>query len=164
MKPKRTVSSNLGRTQHRVADKHYTQIRLRIGAVRSCPFYGGKKYSQFSKQTHDLLNPMLLNPSVPIEEFDFLKKKSGIWGLQSYCKVCYKAYRRGRIELARRRWAPMSDDQIRQWYRDNVAATMNCSACHKALDPSRFLISRSMEKGLHNECVECVASKAFSLR
>jgi len=164
MKPKRSVSANLGRTQHRHADKHYASIRARIGATRPCPFYGGKKYRQFSPQSHNQFNPDLPNPAVPIEEFDFAIKKDGVWGLQAYCKVCYKAYRRGRIEVARQRWITMSDEEIRQWYRKNVAKTMRCSVCHKHLDPTHYPISRSMEKGLHNECFNCVASKGVSVR
>lgn len=164
MKPKRKVSKNLGRTQHRDADKHYAKIRAHSGATRGCPFYGGKKYPQFSSRSHDQLNPKFPNPNVPIEEFDFAVKKNGRWGLQAYCKVCYKAYRCGRIELARKRWEKMSDEDIRQWYRINVAKTMRCSVCHKNLDPALFPISRSMEKGLHNECIECVAFKGASVR
>lgn len=163
MKPKRIVSGNLGRTQHRDADKHYAKIRARKGATRRCPFYGGKKYSQFSPHSHNQLNPGFPNPKVPIEEFDFAIK-GGVWDLQAYCKVCYKAYRCGRIEFARKRWEKMRDEDIRQWYRVNVAETMRCSVCHKNLDPALFPISRSMEKGLHNECMECVASKGVSVR
>ena len=165
MKAKRKVSANLGRTQHRIADKLYDQIRKRIGPSRECPFYKGKKYTQFRIDEHDRLNPRFPNPLVPVEEFDFARKSNGVWGLQAYCKVCYKAYRRGRIELARRRFSHMSEEKIRRWYRKNhTPPTMRCSVCHKDLDPSKFPISKSMEKGLHNECFDCIIAKGTSVR
>lgn len=170
MKPKRKVSVNLGRTQHRQADKLYDQIRKRIGPTRRCPFYGGRKYSQFGPNTHNKLNPDFPNPGVPIEQFDFaLEKRTRQWGLQAYCKVCYKAHRDARIGKSRLTWvrvdnSPMEDDEIRVWYRKNVKKTMRCSVCRRNLDPKYFPISRSMEKGLHNECFDCQAARGSSVR
>mgnify|MGYP001607228559 CR=1 FL=1 len=170
MKPKRKVSKNLGRTQHRQADKLYTQIRKRIGPFRRCPFYHGKKYPQFSPNEHDTLNPGFLNQKVPIEHYDFaFQKQQNRWGLQAYCKVCYKAYRDARITKSRATWihadgSSMNDNEIRAWYRMNVGPTMRCSVCMRMLDPRHFVVSRSMEKGLHNECIECQAARANSVR
>ena len=164
MKLKRQVSANLGRTQHRDADKHYATMRRNGKEFKYCPFYGGKKYSHLSPGLHNKLNPKFPNPRVPIEEFDFAKK-SREWDLQAYCRTCYKQYRRARIKLARKRWAKMSDEQIRAYYRKNIpGANMRCSVCKRNLDPKYFPISRSMEKGLHNECMDCVSSKAASVR
>ncbi|MDO8407668.1 MAG: HNH endonuclease signature motif containing protein [bacterium] len=166
MKSKREVSENLGRTQHRDADKYYAQIKKRIGAFHPCPFYSGKKYKQFSKDEHDKRNPNFPNPRVPIEQFDFqFDKGKKYWKLQAYCKVCYKAYRRARIELARVRWAKMTDTAIRRYVRMNIpGGKVCCSVCKKRRDPNYFPISRSMETGLHNECVDCASSKATSVR
>ena len=98
MKPKRKVSGNLGRTQHRQADTLYTTIRKRIGPFKRCPFYHGEKYPQFSHDEHNKRNPIFPNPTVPIQQYDFaFDKKTNLWGLQAYCKVCYKAYRDARI-------------------------------------------------------------------
>src|SRR3989338_3526737 len=119
MKTKRKVSSNLGRTQHRNAEKYYAQIKKRIGPVRRCPFYNGKKYPELGIDEHDKLNPRFPNPEVPIEQFDFMyDKNKKIWKLQAYCKVCYKAYRDARIGKARSTWVrkdgkPMSDTEVR---------------------------------------------------
>ena len=159
MKRKRKVSGNLGRTQHREADGIYESIRSRRGDTKPCPFYGGKKYPDYDKNAHDELNPTLPNPDVPIEEFDFLNKE-GVWDLQGYCKVCYKVYRELRKQKARNQWtttdeSDMSDDEIRQWYRDNVGAEMECSYGNHWADPAAFRVSRNMEKGLHNICMDC---------
>lgn len=170
MKPKRKVSSNLGRTQHRQADTLYTQIRKRIGPFQRCPFYHGRKYTQFSPYEHDRRNPTFPNPEVPIEQFDFsFNKLAKHLKLQGYCKVCYKAYRDARITKSRATWihadgSLMNDEEIRSWYRINVGPTMRCSVCIKELTPNRFVISRSMEKGLHNECVRCQIARANSVR
>ncbi len=169
MKPKRKVSANLGRTQYFQRERLYKEIRKRLGPVRRCPFYNGKKYPQFDNKSHNVLNPKFLNPAVPIEEFDFAKKSNDKWGLQAYCRVCYKAYRDARIGKARETWirksgAPMTDDKIRSWYRKNVGPTMACSVCKRELDPKNFAISRSMEKGLHNECFDCQAARGGSVR
>ena len=168
MKPKRNVSANLGRTQHRRADNLYVEIRKRIGPTRRCPFYGGSKYPQFSPEEHNKLNPGFPNPNVPIEQFDFAKKGS-LWDLQAYCKVCYKAHRDARIKKSRAAWfnldsSPMEDNEIRKWYRKNVGEKMKCSACLENLNPDKFPISRSMEKGLHNECFDCQAGRGSSVR
>jgi hypothetical protein len=159
MDRKRKVSDNSGRTQHRHANEIYNEIRKVHGNTKSCPFYGGSTYSGYGKNAHDQLNPTLPNPNVPIEEFDFLKKGED-WGLQGYCKVCYKVYRELRKQKARGQWtkaddSEMSDDEIRQWYRDNVGATMECSYGDHWKDPSEFRTSRNMEKGLHNICFSC---------
>lgn len=170
MKPKRRVSGNLGRTQHRQADKLYAKISKRIGPFRRCPFYHGKKYPQFSPNEHDKLNPNFLNPKVPIEQYDFaFDKEKDQWKLQAYCKVCYKAYRDARITKSRATWihadgSSMTDDEIRAWYRLNVGKTMRCSVCKQELNPKYFAISRSMEKGLHNECEKCQIARANSVR
>ncbi len=170
MKPKRRVSINLGRTQHRDAERHYVQIKKRFGAFRRCPFYNGKKYPQFGVNEHDRLNPKSHNPRVPIEQFDFqYDKKRKFWKLQAYCKVCYKAYRDARIGKARSTWirkngSSMNDTEIRSWYKKNVAPTMTCSMCKRRLDPKQFSISPSMEKGLHNVCVDCAAAAGTSVR
>ena len=170
MKEKRKVSANLGRTQHRDAEKYYAQIKKRIGPVRCCPFYNGKKYPQFSKNEHDKLNPKFPNPEVPIEQFDFqYDKNRKFWKLQAYCKVCYKAYRDARIGKARSTWIrkdgkPMNDKEICSWYKKNVGKTMQCSMCKSELDPSKFSISLSMEKGLHNVCMDCAAGAGTSVR
>ena len=159
MQPKRRVSANLGRTQHREAEAIYDGIRSRRGGARRCPFYGGKKYPQYGPDAHDNLNPDFPNPHVPIEQFDFAKK-GDVWDLQAYCKVCYKVYRELRKQKARSQWvnsngSDMSDDDIRQWFRDNVGPEMECSYGNHWEDPSAFRISRNMEKGLHNICLEC---------
>lgn len=170
MKPKRKVSGNLGRTQHRHADILYSQIRKRIGPSRRCPFYHGDKYPQFSHNEHDKRNPAFPNPNVPIEQFDFaFNKLAGYWGLQAYCKVCYKAYRDARITKSRATWthadgSRMSDKEVRSWFLVNVGPTMRCSVCRRELTPNQFAISRSMEKGLHNECVDCQIARANSVR
>ncbi len=170
MKQKRKVSANLGRTQHRDAEKYYAQIKKRIGSTRLCPFYNGEKYPQFSADEHDKLNPKFPNPNVPIGQFDFqYDKNKKFWKLQSYCKVCYKAYRDARIGKARSTWIrkdgkPMSEREIRAWYTKNVAKTMQCSMCKQRLDPSKFSISLSMEKGLHNVCMDCSAGAGTSVR
>lgn len=170
MKPKRKVSSNLGRTQHGRADNLYAEIRRRIGAFRRCPFYHGRKYPQFSLEEHDKLNIAFPNPQVPIEQFDFsLNKKTRRWGLQAYCKICYKAYRDARITKSRAAWihadgTSMSDNEIRSWYQVHVGPTMRCSVCRRELAPRYFAISRSMEKGLHNECETCQIARANSVR
>ncbi len=168
MKKKRKVSKNLGRTQGRNADFLYKEINNKKGPTKKCPFYGGKKYTQFHPWTHNKLNLNFPNPDVPIEEFDFLKKR-GEWSLQSYCKICYKAYRDARIRKARSTWknsdgSLMTDNQIRTWYIKNVNPTMICSVCKKEINPESFLISRSMEKGLHNICIECSAGSSISVR
>lgn len=163
MKEKRKVSSNLGRTQYSRADELYSNIKKKMGATISCPFYGGKKYPQFNNKTHDILNPDFPNPMVPVEQFDFCKHKDE-WGLQAYCKICYKAYRDARIKAARTTWTSMNDNQIREWYLQNVGLTMRCSVCKKDLSPKHFSISRSMEKGLHNECFNCQMAKSGSVR
>ena len=75
MKPKRKVSSNLGRTQYFQRELLYKEIKKRIGPVRRCPFYNGNKYPQFDEKSHDVLNPQFPNPAVPIEEFDFVIKR-----------------------------------------------------------------------------------------
>lgn len=159
MQPKRRVSANLGRTQHRDADEIYDGIRRRRGGTRRCPFYGGKKYPQYGPEAHDELNPDFPNPYVPIEQFDFAKK-GDVWDLQAYCKVCYKVYRELRKQKARSQWvnsdgSDMSDDDIRQWFRDNVGPEMECSYGNHWEDPSAFRVSKNMEKGLHNVCLEC---------
>lgn len=170
MKQKRQVSANLGRTQHRDAEKHYAQIKKRLGPVRRCPFYKGKKYPQFDVNEHDKLNSKFPNPRVPIEQFDFqYDKQKKSWKLQAYCKVCYKAYRDARIGKARSTWVredgtPMSDREVRSWYKKNVATTMPCSMCKRKLDPSKFAISLSMEKGLYNVCMDCAAGAGTSVR
>lgn len=170
MKQKRKVSANLGRTQHRDAGKYYAQIKKRIGPFRSCPFYNGKKYPQFAVNEHDKLNQKFPNPNVPIEQFDFqYDKKKKHWTLQAYCKVCYKAYRDARIGKARSTWVrkdgkPMNDKEIRSWYKKNVGPTMCCSMCKRDLNPNQFSISLSMEKGLHNVCVDCTAGAGTSVR
>jgi len=170
MKPKRKVSDNLGRTQHRQADKLYVQIRKRIGPFRRCPFYHGKKYPQFSPDEHDKLNVTFPNPDVPLEQYDFLfHKRAKQWGLQAYCKVCYKAYRDARITKSRATWihadgSYMNDDEIRSWFVVHVGPTMRCSVCKQELTPQHFAISRSMEKGLHNECEKCQIARANSVR
>ncbi len=170
MKPKRKVSGNLGRTQHRQADTLYATIRKRIGPFRRCPFYHGKKYPEFSMNEHDKRNPTFLNPKVPIEQFDFaFNKQAQRWGLQAYCKVCYKAYRDARITKSRSNWihadgSLMDDDEIRSWFVLNVGPTMRCSVCKQELTPQHFAISRSMEKGLHNECEKCQIARANSVR
>lgn len=170
MKIKRKVSANLGRTQHRDAEKHYIEIKKRLGAFCVCPFYNGKKYVQFSPDEHNKLNPSFPNPRVPIEQFDFqYDKEKRSWKLQAYCKICYKAYRDARIGRARATWIkkngkPMSDTEIRSWYKKNVALTMRCSLCKRRLDPNQFSISHSMEKGLHNVCVDCTAGAGTSVR
>lgn len=170
MKPKRKVSGNLGRTQYGLADKFYEQIRKRIGSTRRCPFYNGSKYTRFDSSTHNELNPNFPNPAVPIEEFDFaFNKRSRRWGLQAYCKVCYKAYRDARIQKARGTWihrngVRMTDDEIRAWYLKQVRATMTCSVCKRHLSPDHFIVSRSMEKGLHNECSGCQRARGSSVR
>lgn len=162
MKLKRKVSANLGRTQHGRADLIYAEIRTRRGSVRRCPYHG-RRGEERVENMHDILNPTLPNPDVPIEEFDFLKK-GGHWDLQTYCKVCHKNYRSGRSKEAHARFDPMSDTQVRKWYRKNVAATMRCSVCHKEKDPDEFGISRGMEKGLHNECLICQTGRGASVR
>ncbi|MDB5195527.1 MAG: hypothetical protein JWO84_711 [Parcubacteria group bacterium] len=170
MKPKREVSSNLGRTQHGRADKLYREIKKQIGPTRRCPFYNGSKYPQFKKNEHDRLNPKYLNPNVPLEQYDFaLDKMSGSWKLQAYCKVCYKAYRDARIQRAREMWVnksgkPMSETQIRKWFTKTIGPEMRCSVCKKLKAPDHFPISRSMEKGLHNECYDCMSAKGTSVR
>lgn len=169
MEPKRIVSKNLGRTQHFRAEKLYGEIKARQGPTRRCPFYGGSKYSQFDEKSHNVLNPRFPNPDVPIEHFDFALKPNGKWGLQAYCKDCYKAYRDARIGIARSTWVkegglPMGEGEIRDWYREHVGPTMRCSVCEHDLNPNDFAISRSMEKGLHNECSDCQAARAGSVR
>jgi len=159
MNPKRKVSGNLGRTQHREAEDIYDGIRGRRGDTKSCPFYGGSKYSGYGKDAHDLLNPDLPNPNVPIEQFDFLMG-DGEWDLQGYCKVCYKVYRELRKKKAQSQWinpedSRMTDDEIRQRYRDEVGPEMECSYGNHWEDPAEFRISRNMEKGLHNVCMGC---------
>lgn len=171
MKPKRKVSANLGRTQHAKAERLYEEIKKRVGPIRRCPFYHGDKYPQFDEKSHDVLNPEFPNPAVPIEQFDFqFDRKNRYWKLQAYCKVCYKAYRDARIGKARATWVksngvPMKDDDIREWYRKNITPpTMKCSVCKRDLDPRNFAISKSMEKGLHNECFDCQVARGSSVR
>ena len=159
----------MGHTQYFQRELLYKEIKKRIGPVRRCPFYNGNKYPQFDEKSHDVLNPQFPNPAVPIEEFDFVIKPNGKWGLQAYCKVCYKAYRDARIGKARETWvkkngSPMKDNEIREWYRKNVGPVMKCSVCKRNLDPSKFAVSKSMEKGLHNECFECQAARGTSVR
>lgn len=162
MKVKRQVSKNLGRTQHGRADLIYAEISARRGPTRRCP-YRGRRGEGRVENMHDILNPTLPNPNIPIEEFDFLKKGEH-WDLQTYCKVCHKHYRSGRAQEAHAHFDPMSDIEIRAWYRDNVAATMRCSVCHKEKVPDEFGISRGMEKGLHNECLLCQSARGASVR
>ena len=161
MRRKRKVSGNLGRTQHREADEIYETIRSLRGDTKKCSFYGKGQYNVlgYGPHSHDQLNPDFPNPHVPIEEFDFLKKNDR-WDLQGYCKVCYKVYRELRKKKARSQWEKpggiaMTDDEIRQWYRETVGAKMECSYGNHWEDPSAFRISRNMEKGLHNVCIEC---------
>ena len=168
MKPKRIVSANLGRTQHRRADEIYAEIRARFGPYKHCPYRGKKSLGRQVDNMHNLLNPNRPNPRVPIEEFNFQIRKSPVgkeyWDLQAYCITCYKNYRGGRSAEAHLHFDPMSDEEVRQWYRENVGPTMACSVCQKPKDPEEFLISRGMEKGLHNECLGCLSAKSASVR
>ena len=156
IKKKRKVSGNLGRTQHQNADEIYEQIRERIWNTKVCPFYKWKKVIPGGKNTHNELNPWSDFQAVPIEDFDFqFDKKKWIWSLQSYCKICYKVYRQARIKSARDIFLNMTDDDIRNWYIQNVWKTMMCSKCKDEREPIFFRSSKSMEKGLHNICYEC---------
>lgn len=165
MKRKRNVGANLGRTQHRLADRIYARIRIRVGSTRRCPYRGKRSRGPQRDDMHDVLNPTLPNPNVPIEEFDFLFiKRKKHWDLQTYCKVCHKDYRGGRSREAHERFDPMTDNEVRTWYIKNVGPTMRCSVCREEKIPNEFGISRGMEKGLHNECLICQFARGASVR
>ena len=81
-------------------------------------------------------------------------------GLQPYCIACERKYRRGRLNKWLAIYSKMTDEEVRVAYKKNYGPTTRCSRCNKDKKPEKFLISRRMDKGLHNVCIEC--SKSYS--
>lgn len=155
IKKKRSVSKNLWRTQHKNADYIYKEISNTQGRFKKCPFYKWKKIPPVWQTNHNEINTKYDSEMVPIEEFDFQMKKDWTWGLQSYCKMCYKVYRQMRIKNSRKVFEKMSIEEIYSWYIENVWKSMICSKCKEDLEPVNFRASPWMEKWLHNICYDC---------
>lgn len=160
---KQRITKNLGVNKSKDNPQIYNYIENVLGiSLKYCSRGRNGRQNQFNVK-HQGTNP------VPIREFHtlyaYVDKDNKVIiekgdGLQSACKVCDKAYRRARLNKANSKFLNLSDDEIRSYYKKNYGLKSGCSVCKKLMDPTEFAISRKMEKGLHNVCLEC--SKNYS--
>lgn len=159
---KQRNTRNLGINRSRTKEDIYLYIEKNYGKKKRC--------SRTSSKNKFGLGHIGKNP-LPIRNFALLLDKCTFSKtgkilscskipLQSACIECDRKYRRGRIEAARSTFKNMSDDAIREYYILNYGPLFKCSVCGKSMAPINFSISRSMETGLHNQCIRC--SKEYS--
>lgn len=154
---KQRDTKNLGINRSRVSEVNYLYIEKNFGKYKKC-----SRTKERNKFGHEHVGP---NP-LPIRSFSLLLNKcvlspEGIIlscltiPLQGACIECDRKYRRGRIDTQRAIFKNMTDDGIRKYYKENYGEVFRCSICGQNKSPESFGISRSMETGLHNQCIEC---------
>ena len=159
---KQRETKNLGINRSRTKEEIYLFIEKKFGKNKRC--------CRTSSKNKFGLGHVGENP-LPIRNFALLvnkcifSKNGKILScptipLQSACIECDKKYRRSRIETARDIFKNMSDDEIRKYYVSNYGNVFKCSVCGQSMNPINFGISKSMETGLHNQCIKC--SKEYS--
>ena len=86
--------------------------------------------------------------------------------VQAACIECQTRRRKMRIDRCRTFFEPMTPCDIRQWYTCTYGDVKKCSMCGTEKHPREFRISKSMECGLHNLCIDCSVtySKNHSVR
>jgi 5-methylcytosine-specific restriction endonuclease McrA len=90
--------------------------------------------------------------TLPVRNF-YLNKRG--LKLQAACITCQKNYRANRIKKSREKFQGKTKQEICDMYVKTYGETKTCSQCKKIKPPTDFLVSISMETGLHNCCILC---------
>lgn len=75
--------------------------------------------------------------------------------LQGACSTCQKLRRKNRIIKCRETFSNLNADEIRERYQVLYGPVKTCSSCKESKPPNQFMLSISMECGLHNQCISC---------
>lgn len=153
---KQRTTRNLGLNRSRDKEKIYRFIEANFGKTKYCSRGSSKLKSKYDL-VHVGSNPL------PIREFNlqaaFVDSRGRVIirgsGLQPYCIACERKYRRGRLNKWLEIYSKMTDLEVRNSYIKNYGPTARCSRCSKSKSPEEFGISRRMDRGLHNVCLEC---------
>ena len=156
----RNVRDTLGRNAIRYHNRIYDLLGQKRGSHTKICAYGTKKGDKYGIK-HDgdselsIRNFSLRGTSLG-ENGELHIQGSGD-GLQGFCKDCETKRRHARMQYHRQMFRTMTDDAIRNWYRERYRCTTKCcSRCKTDLEVGQFSISRGMETGLHNQCQRCV--------
>lgn len=159
---KQRETNNLGINRSRQKEEIYKFIENKFGPQKRCSRTLLK--NKFALM-HEGKNPLpIRNFALLINKCVFSDKGKIISctkiPLQSACIECDKKYRRARIEASRNVFKDFSNEDIYLHYIKTYGSFKKCSVCKKNLKPKEFGISKSMETGLHNQCLKC--SKEYS--
>lgn len=147
MAKQRKVNDLLGKNWAKDHEKMYQFIEETLGVVN-------KKCSRSTEEPHPKYGFVHEGPNpLSIREFNFQRTSKDL--LQPNCRKCEKKYRKGRSVRNHKVYDGLSDDEVRQKYIDVYGEIKQCGRCKRNLFPSDFPISRGMESGLHNMCIEC---------
>ena len=80
--------------------------------------------------------------------------------VQGACITCQKNYRADRIKRCRQRFIGKTKAEIFDTYISSYGPTKKCSCCKVAKPPYEFMVSYSMETGLHNQCTDCATGNS----
>jgi len=142
----RTVSENLGRNRTRNHAELYAAVKERYGAIKICKF-GLTRGSITGVKHINTITGEEGPEELPIRDFEL---HTGT-GVQGFCRTCSKRRRRARIEQSRE--ANLAGGY--PLYIEKYGNTKICSRCKEAKDAHSFILSPSMECGLHNMCKSC---------
>ena len=154
----RTVSAALGKNITKDHTIIYDEIEKRIGPTKKCNF-GHTSRSETGVKHEGC-------PDVPIREFelkgatineeDKTVKISKGDGLQGFCRVCSKRYRKARTSREKEAKKDKTPEEIYQLYVTKYGKnTKICSRCKNDKSLSDFNLSIGMECGFHNACKVC---------
>lgn len=127
-------TNNLGFNTARTQDESYTEIESR-GATSKC------------SDTNHIGDRIL-----PVRSF-YLNK--GGAAVQGACITCQKNRRADRIRCSREKFSGKNKQEIDEMYVNTYGPTKTCSKCRTPKPPEEFIVSISMETGLHNHCIRC---------
>lgn len=156
------VTKNLGLNRSADKERIYRYIETKLGIKKKLCSRGtaGRKskygFSHVGENPLPIRNFSLQYAYIDSKGRAQVKKD----GLQTYCLKCERAYRRGRLNKWYAVYSKMTDKEVYANYKRNYGSTAHCSRCGKDKKPEDFSISRRMDKGLHNVCMEC--SRSYS--
>ena len=154
--PKQRVTKNLGKNQTKDHDILYTYIENTL-CISHKPCSMGNKGNKYNIVHQGDRN-------LPIREFRLHKIRTEDGKivceknipLQGNCITCDDQWRKARLEDCENKFKNMTYDDIREHYKKKYETdTKMCSCCKKEKSVNDYNISKRMECGLHNMCLDC---------
>ena len=140
-------TKNLGSNNANKHEQVYEKLKSEGITLKKCNRSVHEPHVKYGF-VHEGKNPL------PVEEFNLQSTSKD--GLQPNCKNCEKKFRRGRIEKNISFYAKMTDKEIyANYFKKYGLKYKTCGRCSKEKLPDDFPISRTMESGLHNMCLDC---------